>query len=149
MNAREEVVVQSVDDNEFWLEKTRSFLADYGMPCEQLCTWAYFMQNNRTKFDLIIHDLGNMLMRIETFPVVLDALEEGGLIILDDMHNKRYRRFVNVQSRNTGFSLYSVRKHTLNKFGRFAEIAVGRRAALSDPGSAQQSRPQQPHYPVT
>ena len=124
IHASNGATVNSVDDDALWLDKTESFLADNAMPIDRLTTWTQFNQHNHSRFDLIFHDLGNMRTRAETFPAVLDLLEDGGLLVLDDMHNKRYRRVVEKHSGRNGISLYSVRKHTLDEYDRFAEIVV-------------------------
>lgn len=95
------------------------------MPFDRLTTLAHFQQNNRSKFDLIFHDLGSMETRAELLPFALGLLEQGGLIVLDDMHKTPYRYFANREVRRAGLSLYSMRKYTLDEFGRFSEIAIG------------------------
>ena len=126
MNAHNGVCVHSIDDDNFWLGKTKLFLADYGVPLDHLTTWECFKENNQFKFDLIFHDLGNMETRAKSLPFVLNLLEKGGVIVLDDMHKTPYRYFAKKEVRKAGLSLYSIRKHTLDKFSRFSGIGISR-----------------------
>jgi len=125
MKIQSEALVYSVDDNDSWLEMTKSFLLDYRIPVDRLTTWAHFQQYNRSKFDLIFHDLGSMETRADSLPYVVGLLEEGGLIVLDDMHKEKYRRVVEREIWRAGLSLYSTRNYTLDEFDRFSEIAIG------------------------
>lgn len=118
------VEVFSVDDNEEWLVKTRSFLHSQGIEGMNLFHWQEFRQGNHVGFDLIFHDLGSMELRAETLPEVLSLCRLDGLIVLDDMHSEYYRPLALKTVRKTGFHLCSVRKYTLDKFGRFSEIAT-------------------------
>ena len=119
-----EVEVFSVDDNSDWLGKTRSFLISQGMEGMNLLHWQEFRQSNQAGFDLIFHDLGSMELRAESLPEVLALCRSDGMIVLDDMHSEYYRPLALKTVRDAGFSLCSVRKYTLDKFGRFSEIAT-------------------------
>ena len=117
-------VIHSVDDNEFWLEKTKSFLAGFDMPIDNLIALPNFQKENKLKFDLIFHDLGNMTTRAQLLPLVLKVIEPNGLLILDDMHKKKYRVEANREIKKAGLSIFSLRKYTLDEIGRFAAIAL-------------------------
>ncbi|MBM3143743.1 MAG: class I SAM-dependent methyltransferase [Chloroflexi bacterium] len=123
-NTGSNVFVHTVDDNDLWLDKTKSFLLENGMPIDRISTWADFHQNNRTRYDLIFHDLGDMQTRMETLPFVLNLLSEGGIVVLDDMHKKEYSQYARAEARNAGFSLFSMSRYTLDELGRFSEIAI-------------------------
>jgi predicted O-methyltransferase YrrM len=116
--------VFSVDDNRAWLMKTRSFLVGQGMDGMNLFHWQEFRRSNPGTFDLIFHDLGSMELRAESLPEVLLLCRPGGMVILDDMHSESYRPLALKIVEEAGFHLFSVRKYTLDKFGRFAEIAM-------------------------
>ncbi len=118
------VEIFSVDDSKDWLEKTRSFFLNYEMGPDNLLHWQDFCKLNEVGFDLIFHDLGSMELRAETLPHVLTLLDHDGLIILDDMHSEYYRPIAVKTLKEAGFYRYSVRKFTLDKFGRFSEVAT-------------------------
>ena len=118
------VEIFSVDDNREWLEKTRSFLDSQAMNTRNFFHWQEFRQLKQTGFDLIFHDLGSMELRAETLPEVLALCRSDGMIVLDDMHSESYRPLAPKIVRDAGFHLFSVRKFTLDKFGRFSEIAM-------------------------
>jgi len=122
--ANHTVEVFSVDDDKDWLYKTRSFLLNYEIGPDNLFHWQDFCKRNEAGFDLIFHDLGSMELRAETLPYVLTLLDHKGLIILDDMHSESYRPIAVKTLKEAGFYRYSVRKYTLDKFGRFSELAI-------------------------
>jgi len=124
LNVQNKALVYSVDDNDLWLEKTQSFLANNGMPIDRLSTWAHFQKHNRYKFDLIFHDLGSMKMRAKSLPFVLGLLEEGGVVVLDDMHKRDYRPVAKKEISKAGLSLYSGYKYSLDEITRFSEVAI-------------------------
>ena len=118
------VAVFSVDDNQEWLSKTRSFLVACDLETTHLLDWRAFSQSKTGRFDLIFHDLGSMELRAETLPHVLDLSLPEGAIVLDDMHSEYYRPIALKIVEESGFSLYSARKYTLDRFGRFSEVAI-------------------------
>lgn len=124
MNAQNDVLVYSVDDNDQWLQKTKTFLIDNGIDSKHLLHWIEFEEYNKLKFDFIFDDLGSMEMRAEALPFVLSLLDDSGMIVLDDMHKWSYRNVAVKLVKQVKLSLYSTHKFTLDKFGRFAEIAL-------------------------
>lgn len=116
--------VISVDDDEAWLMKTRSFLMSQGIDAVNLLHWREFKQSDPGDFDLIFHDLGSMELRAATLPEILILCRPGGLIVLDDMHSEFYRPLALKIVQDAGFRLLSLRKYTLDRFGRFSEIAM-------------------------
>ena len=119
-----DALVYSVEDNEFWLGKTRAFLDAHGVGSANLISWDKFQKENKLKFDLIFHDLGSMDTRAAALPYVLSLLNKGGAVVLDDMHKVLYHRAAEREVKKAGLTLYSIRKHTLDEIGRFAEVAL-------------------------
>lgn len=85
--------VESVDSSADWLEKTKSFLSEYGLSVETLTPLDEFSFENR--FDVILHDIGDMKRRAQILPHMWSMLNVGGWIILDDLHKPHYRGAVN------------------------------------------------------
>ena len=124
MNTSNEVGIYSVDDDQQWLEKTRSYLTDRGVRSDNLLHWRDFQKLNVTQFDLIFHDLGYPNVRAESLPFVLSLLDRGGILVLDDMHKSHYRANVRRVLSTRQFKLFSMRAYTLDKFGRFSSAAI-------------------------
>lgn len=124
------VFVHSVDDSDHWLQQTRTFLDKHGVDRQQLSTWNEFQSCDQKKYDLIFHDLGSTnQLRAVALPLVLEFLNEDGVVILDDMHKPQYRLVAIREIRKAGLNQYSARRFTLDGYKRFAEVATGRRPA--------------------
>lgn len=121
-----EITVFSVDDNEFWLGKTESFLHANGVSTENLLSWSHFNQSVPVVFDLIFNDLGTTTLRVSTLEFVAGLMGNGSIMILDDMHKPRYPRVVKKNLKQLGCSFYSARYYTLDNLGRFASVAIKR-----------------------
>jgi predicted O-methyltransferase YrrM len=130
MNAGKDAVVYSVDDDENWLAKTVEFLRDSQVREDFLMGWQSFLQSAPGSFDLIFHDLGNMVLRAQTLPFVLSQLEAKGVFVLDDMHKTGagpeggYPRIARRAVRQAGLTLLSARLYTLDGYRRYCEIAL-------------------------
>jgi predicted O-methyltransferase YrrM len=129
--AGENVVVYSVDDDLQWLQKTRDFLERMSVSSENVMSWEDFKEQELDPFDLIFHDLGHTDgLRIESLPHIIGLLKPSGILILDDMHKGRggliggYRAKATDLVKQAGLSLFSARKFTLDKYGRFCEVAL-------------------------
>ena len=124
MNTSNEVGVYSVDDDQQWLEKTRSYLTAKGVRSDNLLHWRDFQNLNIAKFDLIFYDLGYPNVRAKSLPFVLSLLDRGGIIVLDDMHKSQYRANVRRALGERQLKLFSMRAYTLDKLGRFSSLAI-------------------------
>ncbi len=120
--------IWSVDDNEQWLDTTRTYLERQGIDNDRLLPWDTFAESDEREFDLIFHDLGAIRdVRTNTLPDICSRLAPGGLILLDDFHKHRYRYRARRILTRDGFEVIPLRHHTLDGFGRYAALA--RRAA--------------------
>jgi len=127
--SRDEMIdcsVYSVDTSDVWLEKTSEFLEAHRIPTDNMYTWKEFTLQQQTTFDLIVQDLGDMELRAESLTTILELLGSNGSLVLDDMQKVRYRSLVVRPIYNAGLSLISTRKYTLDRFGRFCELALRR-----------------------
>ncbi|MBI3469106.1 MAG: class I SAM-dependent methyltransferase [Planctomycetes bacterium] len=117
--------VTSVDDDQHWLKQTEAYLSQFALPTDRLLHWDDFCQRLPAgRFQLVFHDLGNMDTRAMTLPTVLRTLAPAGVLVLDDMHKRRYRRRAEQHARQEGWRLLSARAQTLDGIGRFSKIAV-------------------------
>lgn len=115
--------VWSIDDNEWWLEKTRLFLDSHGLPISNLLTWDEFIADEQGLFDVILHDLGDIEFRAKVFEDVIGLSEPGGFVILDDTHKSRYRNPALLKLRRlTSFDSYNLQAYTLDEMGRWAML---------------------------
>jgi predicted O-methyltransferase YrrM len=121
--------VVSVDDNAFWLEKTREFLKSKNLDTGELHTWESFSLLKQRPFDLIFHDLGSMETRAATLPAVLKLRAPEGIVVLDDVHKRAYRPRAMLEVERAGLEYISAGRLTHDAFGRAAAIAVSRKAA--------------------
>jgi hypothetical protein len=115
--------VFTIDDNIEWLELTEQFLLKHGLQNDNLYFWDEFISPSVSKFDLVIHDLGNMKTRITTLPFAFNSVQkEIGVLLLDDMHKKDYRtqvyKLINKKSCNYFNLIYPAR----DGFGRFCGL---------------------------
>lgn len=115
--------VHSVDDDSTWLAQTRNFLMARGLHTEGLFPWNTFRQDAASRYQLILHDLGGMDLRLEALPRVLALAAPGGLVVLDDMHKPHYAPHAIECCHSAGFEIRSLRALTLDQFGRHACLA--------------------------
>jgi len=116
--------VWTVDDDEEWLEKTRTFLVLHGLSDENLITWDLFLQRGPKSFDLILHDLGSMETRAKTLPTVLTLSHSNGLVILDDVDKSEYFSVLLQVTKHLDCELYNLKFYTLDSIGRHAGLLI-------------------------
>jgi predicted O-methyltransferase YrrM len=119
--------VWSVDDDAHWLERTRESLVKHDLPTEQLLTWSSFQQRSPGVFDLILYDLGNMETRKRTLEHVLEYSAEGSVLILDDVQKPEYGSYARKFLKGRQHGLYSLRRYTLDDFGRYSLLVIAAR----------------------
>jgi predicted O-methyltransferase YrrM len=130
MDARSDITVYSVDDNEKWLARTIEFLRLSKIREDNLLDWYSFQHLPPLCFDLIFHDLGNMALRAQALPFVISLLDTKGILVLDDMHKTGagpeggYPEVAHKAVRQAGLALFSARQFTLDRYKRFCEIAI-------------------------
>lgn len=123
-NMNSEARVTSVDDNESWLEKTKSFMESSKLSVERILTWTDFQKNNKGRYDLIFHDLGGMKTRAGSIAFVLTLLTSSGVAVLDDMNEPTYSKAAKSAIKDAGLSYYSARKFTVDGIGRFSGVVI-------------------------
>jgi predicted O-methyltransferase YrrM len=117
-------LVISVDDAENWLDKTREFLRSHGLPDAGVISWNTFAERKHEEFDLILDDLGRTPFRIYTLDTALKYLAPGGVFLLDDFHKVVLRVFAQHTVGATGHRCISLRRFTLDGFGRYAALVA-------------------------
>ncbi len=119
--------VHSVDEDLQWLDRTRNFLALYRLPTDSVFLWTAFQELPAARYDLILHDIGRLPLRLNVLPRALGVAAANGLIVLDDMHTPAYAPAAIECCRDVGFEVCSARAITLDQYGRYACLAFGRR----------------------
>ncbi len=116
-------IVHSVDEDAQWLGRTRGFLAAHNLQTDGMFLWTAF-EEGAARYDLILHDMGRMKLRLEALPRALALSARDGLLVLDDMHRPEYAMGVVEHCHRAGFDLCSLRAFTLDRFGRYAYAAT-------------------------
>jgi hypothetical protein len=113
--------VISVDDNNFWLQKT----IEYCKSQNQL-TGSFLLYENwkllDEKYDLIIYDLGNRQVRIKEFETVVSKLKQNGIILIDDMHKQDMAQAILIKANKLNLKLRSLKTETIDSYKRFSYI---------------------------
>lgn len=121
--APDDAEVVSVDDDPEWLERSRAFVRDEGLPEGEFASWEAF-RRREGRHDLVVWDFGGVRTRASATPAAADRVAPGGALLLDDAHKHRlWKRARRVAGRRgvEGFSLHAL---TLDEFGRFAWLAL-------------------------
>ena len=121
--APEGSVVHSVDEDPQWLARTRDFLSGNGLRTEGLFVWSEFEGRAGETYDLILHDMGRLELRLAALPRALALAAAEGIVVLDDMHEPEYAARAVACCKGAGFEICSLRALTLDEFGRYAGVA--------------------------
>jgi predicted O-methyltransferase YrrM len=121
-NSRKKVEVISLDNDLLWLEKTRSFLMKNGFTGGTLFSFEDFMAGSPGKFDLILYDLGDLDQRKINLRRVAKLSLPSGWMVLDDLHKKHYRKFVEQELSSFPHTFISLYALTKDKFSRYAGV---------------------------
>lgn len=113
--------VISCDDNETWLCRTADFLRRKNLSHSGLLLWDRFLEErDQLRPDLILHDLGNMPVRVKTLPQALNLCGPQTIVIIDDVHKPQMRRAVLDQMRERNLVGHDLTHFTYDSFGRYA-----------------------------
>ena len=120
-------VVVSVDDNPQWLEIVKKFIAKVGFSNDNhfKMLWNDFIKlYEHTNFDFILDDFSGIKERQSTLKKVLSMC--GGFVVLDDIHKLGYKNYATSILKSSGYRYFSLRKYTLDKYGRYS-LLCGKR----------------------
>ena len=115
----------SVDDNPGWLQKTDFFLKKFNIEPDNLISWEDFNKSKYEKFDLVLHDLGSLQLRKESLRNVIPLVNNGGILLLDDMHLIPYGPFARNVLKQLDLEYYNLKYYTKDKINRFSYLVVG------------------------
>lgn len=115
-------IVWSVDTSSKWLEETCRFLEFNNLTTENLTTWHNFLKEDVDSFDLILHDLGYIPIRMMTLKKVLTLASPKGIIVLDDINRIIYRAYVKQILNKSKLDYYSLKFFTRDDYERFSML---------------------------
>lgn len=119
-------LIHSVDDDPVWLSRTQEFLESASLSTDGLLAWSQFRATASLRYDLVLHDLGNMSLRADSLDFVLRRATAAGLIVLDDVQKDPYGSLVPRACAAAGLRVFSLRDLTVDPFGRYAYLAAPR-----------------------
>ena len=120
--------VTTFETNKFWLEKTKNYLIENNLNCDNLFYWDDIKNNFAlTNYDFIYHDLGCIEERIEYLPNIVSRLSSKGTIMLDDLH---FNVEPSCNLRDTIYNFFKgdnwqeqdIKKESIDCYGRYATI---------------------------
>lgn len=111
--------VTSVDDDADWLDKTRSFLRDNELSESGL---ELFSGSFSGKYDLVFHDLAGGQIREDVANLAMEALVDGGIIVLDDAH--RHADAYRAAARSAGVELFSLAVRLKDAVERYPMVGI-------------------------
>lgn len=118
----EPVTVTSVDDNEEWLGKTKTFIEARGLR-SNLTMW-YDYQDADIHHDVACYDLGSGATREAGMELVARRTRPGGVVLLDDAMHYSHRVAMERVARKFKWDLFFLQDDTTDYYGRFAALLV-------------------------
>lgn len=118
------VVVHSVDDDPYWLERSVRFCEFHkGLDLDGFLSDDEWMASDQT-YDVIVHDMASGDKRNEFAGHAADRLNAGGHLLLDDAQNHSHHHAFSDVCRYRGMTLVDIWAQTIEEAGRFAALAV-------------------------
>ncbi|MBS1681417.1 MAG: methyltransferase domain-containing protein [Bacteroidetes bacterium] len=118
------VKVVSVDDNVAWLDKTKTFLEQHQLDTKNIYHLDDFLNSEEKDFDLVLHDLNFVEVRINYVEQLIQKTKQGGVLIMDDVHKPDYLFALLSKLRKENVKLFDIKTITEDSFGRFALALV-------------------------
>lgn len=118
----EDSCVWSIDADNEWLKKSKTFVEEYGLNIDNFKSWDD-IKDDTTKFDLVFFDIDYTKNRINyVSPVLNSFVDSDSFIVFDDMH-----KGILVRAINNGLSVYDyknvdIKKYTFDKYKRFDSL---------------------------
>ena len=114
----------SVDDSPEWLDKTRSFLADYRVTTDGLMLWDDWRATPAGPYDVVIHDFAASELRERSMWNAAQVCASGGVVIFDDAQHAGHRATMHNVARRFRMTMVDVRAETEDEVHRYALAAV-------------------------
>lgn len=117
------VTVFSVDDDLDWLRKSQYFVKKYGLSDSGFLMLDELYVSGESNFDLILHDLNFVEVRISEVLQVAKLIGPHGLLIFDDVHKLDYQFALLKKLSKLDMQIYSLKPETIDGYGRYAFAA--------------------------
>ena len=118
--------VLSMDDDAAWLERTRQFLVQHGAGVNGLEEWNPIALESPNGFDMVFYDLGSMNTRAEYLERVVDACRRWqATLVIDDAHQRLFRRKLNRELRGVECQVYVTWPFTRDSYDRYSLVLHG------------------------
>lgn len=115
------VRVDSVDDHDEWLAKTKDFLINQKVNTEHLYNLIFFKNNAQEPYyDMILLDLNFVEKRKNFIEFSIDLLKPTGILVIDDVHKIEFLREVKAKAKKNNCNLFNIKNQTKDSFGRFS-----------------------------
>jgi len=115
--------VTSVDDDAYWLARTRGFLHTHRTDTSNLVMWGDY-RRNLTTHDVIVHDFAAGELREESMRVAAERLMPGGVVVFDDAQHDGHRAAMYATCDEYGLTPIDVKEWTCDEVHRYALAAV-------------------------
>lgn len=115
----------SYDDDEDWLARTAGYLQTQSLAVPDLRKLRHGASLPGDN-DLVFLDAGLPPERIGLFASAAASLSPNGVLVIDDVNQHPFGAQVRVGALPNGLKLFSLRRQTLDAFGRFSALAVQR-----------------------
>jgi predicted O-methyltransferase YrrM len=120
----DDAIVYSIDDDVLWMEKTKEYLAKNNLNTDNTSAVDAFFNSGIGDFDMILHDMNFVEVRINYVEKVLAASKVGGMVIMDDVHKPDYMVSLMSKLKNTKSTIYDLKPVTFDNFNRFALAVI-------------------------
>lgn len=117
--------VVSYDNDPEWLARTAGYIESESLPIPELRELRY-AGTLPQKNDLVFLDAGLPPERIGLLAAAAASLSPDGLLVIDDVNQHPFGGQVRLGALPNGLRLYSLRRQTLDTFGRFSALGIRR-----------------------
>ncbi len=117
--ARPGTVVYSVDDDPYWLSRTRVHLKQHGLCDRNLFLWDEVSKLNALRADVVLHDIGSSETRCEVLPELSRYMHRATAVVLDDVHKRPVREAAKAFARSMALPVTDLARVARDSFGRF------------------------------
>jgi predicted O-methyltransferase YrrM len=112
----------SVDDDEEWLEKTRTFIEARHLKSD-LMMWEDY-KHTHTAHDVACYDLANGEVRNAGMELVARRTKPGGVVLFDDAMHAGHRAEMERVAHKFRWDLFFLHEYTTDQYGRFAALMI-------------------------
>ena len=121
--AADPVVVHSVDDDPYWLQRSVQFCEYHSISVDGFMLDHDWLESEQT-YDVIVHDLAGGDKRNEFAGHAARKLNPGGHLVFDDAQNHGHHHAFSEVCRSEGLTMLDIWSQTIEDAGRYAAMGV-------------------------